>query len=92
MRGSFIFDFLAWFPIELIQQQQNPNVTVSPLLRLFKLLRMPRLAQLLDVEKCKNIVNSYYEKQLKYNISINNYKMHYPIKRALLIVQFYRVF
>jgi len=53
---------------------------------------MPRLAQLLDVEKCKNIVNSYFEKQLKYNISINNYKMHYPIKRALLIVQFYRVF
>lgn len=29
---------------------------------------------------------------MKENIAKNNYKKHYPIKRALLIVQFYRVF
>ena len=64
LSGSFFFDLVAWVPVDLILRLQNKNneEAISPLWRLFKLLRMPRLAQLLDVDKCKNIVNSYYDK------------------------------
>ena len=59
LKKSFIFDLLAVIPFENIFQDlfEEPR-----LWRLMKLLRMPRLSQLLDVEKFKNIVNDYYQK------------------------------
>lgn len=57
LKRSFIFDLLAVIPFESIFL----NYLETPRLwRLMKLLRMPRLSQLLDVEKFKNIVNAYY--------------------------------
>lgn len=50
LKGSFIFDLLAVIPFEIIF---NRYVSKPRLWRLMKLLRMPRLSQLLDVEKFK---------------------------------------
>ena len=96
MKRSFIFDLLAWLPLEFIfvdsliskaADEDDP----TRLTRLLKLLRLPRLAQLLDVEKFKQLVKEYYNKQLENNLRKNNNKS-YPIMRALLLVQFYRIF
>lgn len=53
-----------------------------------KLLRMPRLSQLLDVEKFKNIVNDYYQKELEQNIK-NNKDDPYPIMTVVNLVHSY---
>jgi hypothetical protein len=67
-RKSFIFDFLAWMPVDLIlllasnsdKVEINQHSDSFHLVRLLKMLRVPRLAELLDVEKFRSIVNNYY--------------------------------
>ena len=56
---SFIFDFLAWIPFDLIIDINEENEKVR-LLRIFKLLRLPRLMELLNVERVKQIVTNHY--------------------------------
>ena len=55
-----------------------------------KLLRMPRLQQLLNVEKFKNIVNNYFKKQLEDNIK-NMREEPYPTLKAINLVQSYQI-
>jgi len=88
MKRSFIFDLLAWLPLEIIFEDMFPIADEDDptrLTRLLKLLRLPRLAQLLDVEKFKQLVKEYYWKQLEKNLRQNN-TYSYPIMQALLIV------
>jgi hypothetical protein len=51
----FLFDFIAWFPIEYISNFRNIRI-----FRLLKMMRIPRLAELLDVEKFKTLVADYH--------------------------------
>ena len=91
VKRSFIFDLLAWLPLEfffeasrLISKAADED-DPKRLTRLLKLLRLPRLAQLLDVEKFKQLVKEFYNKQLEDNLRKNNNNT-YPIMRALLLV------
>jgi len=54
-KKSFLFDFIAWFPIESCVKliSGNQNIQKERLFRMLKLLRIPRLFQLLNVEKFK---------------------------------------
>lgn len=52
---------------------------------------MPKLADLLDVEKIKQIVSKYYEKKIKKDIE-NGIESHYPIMKAMTIVKAYQIF
>ena len=92
MKETFIVDFIACLPItNLIKNSTSDKIR---LYRLLKLLRLPRLAQLLDVEKVKSIVKDYYKRQLIENIKkdvANLDEYSYPILRAILIVQFYKI-
>ena len=55
-------------------------------------MRLPRLAQLLDVEKCKSIVNEYYNKKLKLAVLQNDAGFFFPIMNVILIVHTYQLF
>jgi hypothetical protein len=48
LKNNFIFDLLAWIPFEYIFPSSKAR-----LWRILKILRMPKLAELLDVEKIK---------------------------------------
>jgi hypothetical protein len=48
LKNNFIFDILAWIPFEYIFPSKKER-----LWRILKILRMPKLADLLDVEKIK---------------------------------------
>jgi hypothetical protein len=65
-KKRFVFDFLAWLPVDLIilQLKLNNHHDKFHLVRLLKMFRLPRLAELLDVEKFRSIVNNYYQNQL----------------------------
>ena len=64
LKGSALFDFLAIIPFQLVNfnkpkiEGQNVN---HNLLRLFKLLRIPRLFGLLNIEKVKRVISDYYK-------------------------------
>lgn len=62
------------------------------LFRLIKLLRIPRVVALLDVEKWKSHMKSYYQNQLDHSVIIDNYIYHYPIWKQIKQVHAYRVF
>ena len=87
VKGTFIFDFLAWIPFELIFKIHNVR-----LFRLLKLLRVPRLAALINVENFKQIINEFYDKELTHSIKVNNTKYHYPIAWSLKIIKAYEIF
>ena len=87
LKKNFVFDLLAWIPFEYIGSGTDVR-----LFRLLKLLRLPRLADLLNVEKFKQIVNSYCDSQSKRHLRNKNEDAHYPNRFALMIVKFYRVF
>lgn len=61
------------------------------LFRLLKLLRIPRLFELLDVERFKGILNLYYAIQLNNAVTTDNFSYHYPILRLLKMIYIYRV-
>ena len=93
LRGNFTFDLLAWIPFDIILSS-NPH----RLYRLLKLLRIPRLAQLINVEQAKLIVNDVFQKRLLRDIQnekqvdmevIN--QRHYPIKLALQLIKAYEI-
>ena len=54
------------------------------------MLRMPRLAQLLNVEKVKGFINTYYSKQLQSNIRKGNDE-NYPTMKIMYMVQIYKI-
>lgn len=59
---------------------------------MLKLFRLPRLAQLLDVDKCKSLLNEYYTKKLQDAVVRNDNEFHFPILKVLVIVNFYNLF
>ena len=61
------------------------------LFRLLKLLRIPRLFELLDVEKFKVVINFYYQNKLNEAVASENFQFHYPIMGIIKMVYFYRV-
>jgi hypothetical protein len=67
-KGSFIFDLLANIPFELLFNR-GPKQVVSAaggdksrLYRLLKLFRVPRLFELLNVDRIKTVITDYYNK------------------------------
>ena len=88
LKGTFIFDFLAWIPFEYIFADFHR----VRLFRLLKLFRVPRLAALINVDNFKQLINEYYDKQLQYSIKNNNTAYYYPIKFALKTVKAYEIF
>jgi hypothetical protein len=66
IKKTFIIDLLACLPITLFETIylifESNEVR---LFRMLKLLRLPRLAELLNVEKFKSLINEYYQGQLE---------------------------
>lgn len=83
LKGSCLFDFLAIVPfsqlIQVIQQLENENKL--RLFHLFKLLRVPRLFGLLNVERFRQSLTSYYNSKLEENVKKNIDSANYPIHR-----------
>lgn len=93
LRKSFIFDFIAWFPVSLFMSEESSTyMRDSRLFRLLRLLRLPRLAQLLDVEKCKSILNEFYGKKLENSVIKNDNEFSFPIMKVIIIVHTYNLF
>ena len=44
-----------------------------------KLLRVPRIIQLLDVDRVKSIINNRYQRQLDNAIRLEDHKWSFPI-------------
>ena len=90
VKGSCFFDFLACVPFAyLIKMNQDSGSDALPKLRLwklFKLLSVPRLMGLLDVERVKKIVNNYYAKKLLH--AVNTYDQSYkmPILKMVYLI------
>ena len=83
LRGSFVYDFLAWIPIDLIlfqtglvNSEKYPNLH---LIRILKMLRIPRFSQLLDVENFKQVIYRHYDKKLYKAVQENEYRFTYPV-------------
>ena len=56
-----------------------------------KLLRIPRLAQLLDVEKFKIVVTNYHEKNLRNAVLKDKFDYFYPIMKVINAVYSYKI-
>lgn len=61
--NGFIFDFIAWVPIDLILIR-NETAPIH-LFRILKMLRIPKLVEILDVEKFKQILFAFFNEKLK---------------------------
>lgn len=61
-------------------------------MRLLRLFRLPRLAQLLDVEKAKSTLNEYYGKKLERSVVANDNEFSFPIMRVIMAVHTYNLF
>ena len=85
-KKSFIYDLLAWLPIDMFFRLEGVY-----LFRLLKLLRIPRLFELLDVEKFKGVLNLYYQGKLNEAVAQENFQYHYPIMGIIKMVYLYRV-
>ena len=59
---------------------------------LLKLLRVPRLFELLNVTRIKQSITSYYNNKLKESIKKNVETENYPILKAFMFVQIYKIF
>ena len=57
LKGSCIYDLIACFPFSFIMRNDFYG---GRLYKLAKLLRIPRLAGLLDIDNVKKIIKGYY--------------------------------
>lgn len=75
-----IFDLLACIPfsqiVHMIAHGEDEN---RRLLRLFKLLRVPRLVELLNVNRVKRNIKEHYNKILIKAVEENKENETYPI-------------
>lgn len=65
MKGSAVFDLLANIPFELFftlgkEAPKASDLQQGRMYKMFKLLRIPRLFELLDVDRIKQYINAYY--------------------------------
>ena len=59
LKGSFIFDAIAIIPFDMFLTGSKIR-----LYRLLKMLRVPRMVELIDVDRVKGIVNNFVNKRL----------------------------
>ena len=90
VRGSAIFDLLACIPFSLILG--NKLNVEARLFRLLKLFRVPRLVELLNVNRVKRNINEYYNNILIKAVEQNKDNETYPILKTLLLIQVYKIF
>lgn len=90
LSGWFLVDFLSIFPFYLFV-----NSKYSILIQLLRILRMPKLMELIDVKKTKRVVNSFFEnasreeKVLVNHLVINFYRIVRLIVLAAIITYFF---
>ena len=89
VKGSCVFDLLACLPLDRILGSQKED---TRLYRLLKLFRVPRLLELLNVDRIKQTINDHYNKILQTAVENNVESKSYPILKALMLVQIYKIF
>lgn len=63
MKNMFIFDFLATFPFRYAISSEN--MRARRLSYLLKLLRLPKIAAVLDTKTFQEVVKSFFKRRLK---------------------------
>lgn len=63
IKGSFIFDFIAVFPLNMFLESDDSigggsNSTVN---KLFRMFRITRIAKLLDIQRVNHMLKSFFE-------------------------------
>ena len=86
LKGNFLFDLIAIIPFDSFTS--GPKIR---LYRLLKMLRVPRMIQLLDVDRVKALINNYYQKRLKRAVAEADERWKPPILQSLLSIQLYKV-
>jgi hypothetical protein len=92
IKSSFVFDILTVIPFRYMVREAE----VQNLLQLFKLLRLPRLFQLIEPKQFTGLIKSYYNSKIKRVIAKGAYKSeqltdHNAIMRQIMIGYFFRV-
>lgn len=91
IRGWFFTDLFSLFPFYLF-------LSNGELIQLLRILRMPKLMQLIDVKRTRRIVNSFFEnasreeKVLINHLVINAYRIIRLIVIAAIITYFFGCF
>lgn len=85
IKGSCVFDLLACLPFDRILTVGGRQ-TDTRLYRLLKLFRVPRLLELLNVDRIKQSINDHYNKILQTAVENNVESKSYPILKALMLV------
>jgi hypothetical protein len=88
-KGSFIFDLLANIPFELIITRGGKKSATgdkSRLYRLLKLFRVPRLFELLNVDRIKSTITDYYNKIFQRAVDQNDESESFPILKTLMLI------
>lgn len=89
-KGSCVLDLIAIIPFRMILGEKIKSEK-SRLLGLFKLLRVPRLFGLLDVERFKRFITQYYNNRLEEKVRKNIETENYPILKQLMYIQLYKI-
>ena len=63
----------------------------SRMYKMLKFLRIPRLFDLLDVDRVKQSITNYYSEKLLKAVQENDESESYPILKALMYVQMYKI-
>ena len=76
MKGSAVFDLLANIPFELFftlgkEKPKATDLQAGRMYKMFKLLRIPRLFELLNVDRIKQYITAYYTKRLEMAVKHN---------------------
>ena len=93
LKGSCIFDFLAIVPFELIFTIGTNRQTIgkdaekaSRMFKMIKFFRIPRLFELLNVDRVKSSISDYFNKNLREAVQKNDESDAYPLLKALMIL------
>jgi hypothetical protein len=90
-KGSFLFDLLANIPFELLFTSGGSQSDNNRLYRLLKLFRVPRLFELLNVDRIKSTITDYYNKIFLKAVETNNEAESFPILKTLMLIQIYKI-
>ena len=95
LKGSCIFDLLANIPFELFftlgKEVHQRDKKASRMFKMTKFLRIPRLFELLNADRVRSSINDYYNKRLSIAVQQNDENESYPILKALMYVQMYKI-
>jgi hypothetical protein len=91
LKGTFFADLIAWIPYDYMFFRDEMHTSDVKLLRLSKLLRIPKMLVLLDNEKFKSKMSEIYGRQLRKAVILDDFNYHYPIMKHLYYVYFYRI-